>query len=68
MTCVPNDGLFYCKHEKTASTSIVGLTSKKMLKNVEDLITSFDFVEDFMKEVNIYDTYKRFSYNCKIYR
>ena len=69
MTHVLNDGLFYCKHEKTASTSIAGLTSKKMLKNIEDLITSFDFVESFMKEVNIYDTYKdNFLYWKKLYR
>lgn len=58
MTTVPNDGLYYCKHESSASTSIVGLTSKKMFKNLDDLITSFNFVEDFMKDVNIYDTYK----------
>lgn len=69
MTRVDNDGLYYCKHESSASTSIVGMTVKKMSKNLDDLITSFNFVEDVMKEVNIYDKYKNdFMSWKKLYR
>lgn len=58
MTRAENDGLYYCKHDSNSSTSLSGLTAKKMFKNLDDLITSFNFVEDFMKDVNIYETYK----------
>ena len=58
ITRVENDGLYYCKHESSSSTSLSGLTIKKCLKNLSDLITSFNFVENFMKTVNIYDIYK----------
>ena len=58
MTFVENDGLYYCKHESSSSTSLTGITIKKTMKNLQDLITSFNFVEDFMKEVNIYETYE----------
>lgn len=57
LTKVANDCIFYCKHE-TTSTSIKDLTYKKFNKNITDLTTSFDFVENFLKEVNVYEKYK----------
>lgn len=57
LTKVTNDCVFYCKHE-TTSTSIKDLTFKKFNKNITDITTSFDFVESFLKEVNVYDKYK----------
>lgn len=69
ITRVENDGLYYCKHESSSSTSLSGLTIKKCLKNLGDLITSFNFVEEFMKTVNIYDIYKDDFYAWKkLYR
>lgn len=57
LTKVQNDCIFYCKHE-TTSTSIKDLTFKKFNKNITDITTSFNFVENFLKEVNVYDKYK----------
>lgn len=57
LTKVQNDCVFYCKHE-TTSTSIKDLTFKKFKKNISDITTSFNFVENFLKEENIYDKYK----------
>lgn len=57
LTKVLNDCVFYCKHE-TTSTSIKDLTFKKFNKNISDITTSFNFVENFLKEVNSYDKYK----------
>lgn len=57
LTKVSNDCVFYCKHE-TTSTSIKDLTFKKFNKNISDITTSFNFVENFLKEVNSYDKYK----------
>lgn len=57
LTKVQNDCIFYCKHE-TTSTSIKDLTFKKFNKNITDITTSFNFVEKFLKEVNVYDKYK----------
>lgn len=69
LTRVPNDGLYYCKHESGASTSLSGLNLKRMLKNLDDLTTSFNFVENFMKEVNIYNQYQENFTNWKaLYR
>lgn len=69
MTTVENDGLYYCKHESSSSTSLAGLTIKKCLKNLNDLIMSFNFVEDFMKSVGIFEKYKEDFYAWKkLYR
>lgn len=57
LTMTQNDCIFYCKHEKT-STSINDLGFSKFNKNITDLKTSFGFVEDFLKEENVYDKYK----------
>lgn len=57
LTMVQNDCIFYCKHEKT-STSVNDLGISKFNKNIKDLKTSFGFVENFLKEENIYDKYK----------
>lgn len=57
LTNVQNDCIFYCKHEKT-STSIHDLTFQKFHKNITDMMTSFGFIEEFLKEEKIYDTYQ----------
>lgn len=48
---------YYTKHDG-ASTSVKNMTYKKACKNLEDLITSFSFVENFLKEKEIYQKYK----------
>lgn len=65
ITRTANDAIFYCKHEIT-STSVHDITLKKAEKNMEDMITSFQFVEDFLKEVNIYEKYKTNFENWRI--
>lgn len=57
LTKVENDCIYYCKHEIT-STSVNNLKFSKIEKNLTDIKTSFDFVENFLKEVKIYDKYK----------
>lgn len=57
ITKVPNDNIFYCQHEVT-STSIKDINYNKVENNINDLITSFTFVENFLKEVKVYDKYK----------
>ena len=57
LTKVENDCVYYCKHE-TTSTSVKDLKFKKFQKNITDITTSFNFIEDFLKEVNQYEKYK----------
>ena len=57
LTNVENDCIYYCKHE-TTSTSVNDLKFGKFNKNITDITTSFNFIENFLKEVNIYDKYK----------
>lgn len=57
ITRVMNDAIFYCQHENT-STSVQDIDVNKARNNINDLLTSFNFVEDFLKEVKIYDKYK----------
>lgn len=57
LTNVQTDCVYYCKHE-TTSTSVDDLKFKKFNKNITDLNTSFNFIENFLKEVNIYEKYK----------
>lgn len=57
ITQTQNDCYFYCKHEG-ASTSIEDINYKKVINNINDLKTSFTFVENFLKEVNVFDKYK----------
>ena len=57
LTNVENDCVYYCKHE-TTSTSVKNLKFKKFNKNISDITTSFNFIENFLKEVNIYDKYQ----------
>lgn len=52
-----SNALFYCQHA-AASTSTVGIKFSKVEKNLADLKTSFMFVENFLKEVGVYDKYK----------
>lgn len=64
MTRVHNDAIFYCQHEVT-STSVGDINFKKASNNINDLLTSFNFIEDFMKEVSIYDKYSKNFNNWK---
>lgn len=57
ITKVDRVAFFYTKHDG-ASTSVNNMTYKKVMKNLDDLITSFSFVENFLKEKNIYSKYK----------
>lgn len=57
LTNVQTDCVYYCKHE-TTSTSVKDLTFKKFNKNITDITTSFNFIENFLKEEKIYDKYK----------
>lgn len=57
LTNVQNDCIFYCKHE-TTSTSVNDLKFSKFKKNISDITTSFTFIENFLKEVNVYDKYE----------
>lgn len=58
ITKVDSDAIFYCKHEKT-STDVKNISLKKFKKNIGDLIISFGFVENFMKQVGIYERYRK---------
>ena len=57
ITKVDRVAFFYTKHDG-ASTSINDINFKKASKNLEDLTISFSFVENFLKEKNIYEKYK----------
>lgn len=57
VTKVDRVAFFYTKHDG-ASTSVNDLSFKKASKNIEDLTTSFSFVENFLKEKHVYDKYK----------
>ncbi len=57
VTKVDRVAFFYTKHDG-ASTSINDITFKKASKNIEDLTTSFSFIENFLKEKGIYEEYK----------
>lgn len=58
ITKVDYDAIFYCKHEKT-STDIKNISFNKFKKNIGDIITSFGFIENFMKQVGIYKRYSK---------
>ena len=57
VTKVDRVAFYYTKHDG-ASTSVNNMSFKKASKNLEDLTTSFSFVENFLKEKNIYEKYK----------
>lgn len=57
VTKVDRVAFFYTKHDG-ASTSVSDITFKKANKNLEDLTTSFSFVENFLKEKNVYEEYR----------
>jgi len=57
VTKVDRVAFFYTKHEG-ASTSVNDMSFKKANKNLEDLTTSFSFVENFLKEKGIYERYQ----------
>ena len=58
VTKVDTEAMFYCKHDD-ASTSTNNISYKKIKKNIEDLTTSFNFVEKFLKKKKVYDKYKK---------
>lgn len=57
ITKAKNDCIFYCQHEST-STSVEDINYNKAKNNINDLGTSFTFIEEFLKEVNLYDLYQ----------
>ncbi len=54
---IHNDVYYYCQHEKS-STASKGIKYEKMISNIEDIITSFNFIEKFLKDVEAYEEYK----------
>lgn len=64
ITTVMNDAIFYCQHS-FSSTSTENISISKAENNIKDLITSFNFVENFLKEVNIYEKYQKHFLNWK---
>ena len=58
VTKVDRVAYYYSKHDG-ASTSVNDITLKKLMKNIEDMTTSFSFVESFLKDKKIYDRYKK---------
>lgn len=54
---IHNDVYYYCQHEKS-STASKGIKYEKMISNIEDIITSFGFIEKFLKDVDAYEEYK----------
>lgn len=62
-TWIDYHGYYYYKHSQ-ASTSIKG-DINKFKKNIEDLKTSFEFVESFLIEVNIFEKYKYYFLNWR---
>lgn len=61
---IENGALFY-RQLASASTSSLNISYDKCEKNINDLITSFNFVEDFLKEKKVYQKYKVNFYNWK---
>lgn len=57
LTKVDNDAIFYCQHEQT-STSLEDINFKKVSNNIADLLTSFNFIESFLRQENVYEKYK----------
>ena len=57
LTRIDNDGIFYCKHENT-STDVKDFDKQKFMKNLDDLILSFEFSENFIKSKGIYEKYR----------
>lgn len=64
ITTVKNDAIMYCQHS-FSSTSVSDINLNKAKNNIKDLITSFNFVEEFLKEVNAYEKYKNNFLNWK---
>lgn len=64
ITKTPNDNIFYCQHEIT-STSVKDINYNKVKNNIQDLTTSFTFIENFLKEENIYNKYEKQFLNWK---
>lgn len=61
---IENGALFY-RQLASASTSPLNMSYDKCKKNISDLITSFNFVENFLKEKKVYNKYKVNFYNWK---
>ncbi|MEZ5583920.1 MAG: glycosyltransferase family A protein, partial [Candidatus Competibacteraceae bacterium] len=50
------EGVFYSQNEN-ASTGLYG-SIEKYIKNITDLGTAFNFIENFLREVDVYETHK----------
>lgn len=57
VTKVENDAIFYCQNDSSI-TDVTNITVSKEEKNIDDMVTSFNFIESFMKKENIYNKYK----------
>lgn len=64
ITKIENGVIFY-RQLLSASTSSTNLSFNKCKKNIDDLNTSFTFVENFLKEMKVYDKYKDNFYNWR---
>ena len=58
---------FYCENDD-ASTSLTNASYEKYNKNIDDILTSFEFVKSFLKSKKVYSTHKNnFDIWYKIY-
>ena len=56
MTYIKNDGIYYCQND-SASTNSQKATFKKISKNIDDVRMVFSFIENFLKEMKVFDKY-----------
>ena len=51
ITRIDNDNVFYCEHQKTKN-------SKELIEYSKELIKSFEYIERFLKEKQVFDVYQ----------
>lgn len=64
VTNIHNVTYFYCQH-KGQSTDISGADSKKILRNIDDTISVFDFFKSNLEMVGKFDVYRNQYYSWK---
>ena len=57
LTFTQNDGIFYCQNGSSITNNKNG-GYKKIKKNIEDVRRTFNFMENFLKKVELYDKYE----------
>lgn len=57
LTFVQNDGIFSCKND-TSLTKDKKRGYKRLKKNIEDVVRTFNFMENFLKKVNKYSKFE----------